>query len=183
MNQNTHSFRLHDFLMGGEGWGSKAGVIVRRKLQQRLDAHRSAELFRISMTGVRKLDVAFASEAICALVKEHMGSRAICLVDCSDEDVRLNVRAAAILSGVPLTIWHGGDVEVAGPPLGPAMHKALAFALARAQVRTADLAGAHGMQITAASNLLRQLARRGYLLRRASTAPSGGSEFVYRRIG
>jgi hypothetical protein len=183
MNQNSHTFRLHDFLVGGEGWGAKAGVVARKKLQQRLDGFASAQVIRLSMTGVRKLDVSFALEGICEIVSEYLGKCGFCLVDLGDEDVRLNVRAAAILSGIPLTLWHGGKVEVAGPSLGPGLRMALALALERGQLRTADLVREKGLAKTAASNLVRRLARRGYLLRYASTAPSGGSEFVYRCIG
>lgn len=68
MNQNTPNLRLHDFLVGGEGWGSKAGGVARKKLQQRLGGFTAVALLRLSMTGVRKLDVSFASEAICELV-------------------------------------------------------------------------------------------------------------------
>ncbi len=183
MNQNSHTLRLHDFLVGGEGWGSKAGIVARRKLQQRLDNRASAELVRLSMSGVRKIDVTFASEAICELIKEHRDKRAICLVDVGDEDVRANLVSAAQRSGVPLTLWHAGAVEVAGRPLGPAMRKALALVLGRPQLRSADLAAEHGLGASAASNLLRQLAQGGYVLRQPSTAASGGIEYAYSRIG
>jgi len=183
MNENIHSLRLHDFLVGGEGWGGKAGAVARKKLQQRLESLGSADVIRVSMTGVRKLDVSFAIEALCEIVRENLGKCGVCLTDVSNEDVRLNVRAAAVLFDVPLTLWNGAQVEVAGPRLGPGLRMALDLALERGQLRTADIARAKGLTVNAASNLLRQLAIRGYLLRRASTAASGGSEFVYRRIG
>lgn len=183
MNENSLTLRLHDFLVGGEGWGSKAGIVARGKLQQRLASQASTELIRLSMTGVRKIDVSFASEAIFEFIREHQGQRTICLVDVADTDVRANLVAAAQRTGVPVTLWNGGAAEVAGPPVGPAMRKALSLALERPQLRTADLVRVQGLKATAASNLLRQLASRGYLLRRLSLAASGGNEFVYTRIG
>lgn len=104
-------------------------------------------------------------------------------MDVGDEDVRANLVAAAQRSAVPITMWHGGEVEVAGPPLGPAMREALALALRHPQLRTSDLVREQGLKVTAASNLLRQLAVRGYLLRQLNPASSGGTEFIYSRIG
>lgn len=183
MNQNVHSFPLSGFLTNLEGWGSKAGAIARRKLQQRLDLYPSARLFRISMSSVRRLDVTFASQAIAVLVRNNIGRCSICLIDLSDEDIIVNITAGAQRTGVPVTIWNGIDSKVVGPTLSPALAEALGIALGRPTVHSAELAQASAASITSASTRLKALWARGYLMREERPAASGGMEFVYQRIG
>ncbi|MEZ5687838.1 MAG: hypothetical protein R3E21_03480 [Caenibius sp.] len=61
--------------------------------------------------------------------------------------------------------------------------EALAYALARDAVRTADYAAASGLSAANASTRLKQLWEQGVLMRDERSAASGGTEYVYRRIG
>ena len=125
----------------------------------------------------------FAAEALVGLVARYGGERRLCLVDLTDADITENIAAAAERMQVPVTIWQGHRVQVLGVPPGSGARHALAFALARPQVRAADYAAAAGLSITNASSRLNRLWSSGCLLRRAGSASSGGAEYVYRPIG
>lgn len=152
-------------------------------LTKHVDARPHIELFRVSMDAVTNIDVAFASEAIASLVQERLGRARICLVHLDDADVLENIAAAAERTRVPINVWSKAGVQVVGPPVGQASTHALAFALDRVEVRAAEFAKASGLSITNASTKFKQLCERGYLMRREATSASGGTEFVYRRIG
>lgn len=183
MNENVHTLRLFNYLSAGEGWGRLAGSKARQKLAQSIGAQRSTGVFRISLQSVRRLDVAFASEALVGLIKDSGGIKPICLVDLADHDIRENIAAAAERMKVPLTVWNGAQAEVLGPAPSLGTRDALAFALARAQVRAAEFAQVAGISTANASTKFRQLWDEGFLIRSDGTSPSGGAEYLYRRIG
>jgi hypothetical protein len=101
----------------------------------------------------------------------------------SDPDLIENVAAAADRSRVPVTTWHGQAVQLMGPPPSAGVRDALGYVLERAEVRAQELAAAHKLSIANASGKLRQLWEGGYLMRGGGTMPSGGTEYLYRRIG
>jgi hypothetical protein len=153
------------------------------KLRRYIDGSGPAPLVRVSMQSVKRIDVAFAREAIIALVPHYRGSSAICLVDLADVDVFDNVAAAAVSARVPLTVWNGEQVRTAGKAPSPGNRRALALALSRSELRATQLAAAADITVANASTKLKQLSAEGFLLRRQELSPSGGIEFVYRRIG
>ena len=183
MNQNAHTLQLSSFLTNLEGWGRRGGEAARHKLAQRLDTRPDGETVRLSMSGVRRLDMTFAQIAIAGLIRDNLGKRAICLVDLADQDILDNVTAAAERARVPVTIWNGVHVHVAGPCLTAAGSEALAFALAAPTVRAAEFAEAAGISIANASTRFKTLADQGCLLRHDGLAASGGAEYLYSRIG
>lgn len=180
MNENL-TIRLQNYLISGEGWGRAAGEKVRGKLTLLIDAQGSP-VVRISMGGVRKLDVSFAASGIVELVKHHLGSRSISLSDLDDPDIIENVAAAAQRLAVPVALSNRAGIHMLGATLSASVQAALAFALARPQVRAAEFAQAAGISSANASNKFKQLWQLGYLRRSESIAASGGTEFVYRRI-
>jgi hypothetical protein len=182
MNENVHTLRLYNYLSAGEGWGRAAGARARAKLRQQIDAKPASELVRLALSGVRKLDVTFAVEAVVSLVQDYAGTRQLCLTDPGDPDVSDNIAAAATLMNRPITLWTGSTAEILGPAPNIGLRGALEFALVRSEVRAAEFAKASGVSSANASSKYRQLADGGYLLRRQATMPSGGTEYVYRRI-
>lgn len=184
MNENAKTIPLRNYVTALEGWGHQAGIKVRDKLQAIIDAEPAIGLCRLSMAGIKRLDVSFATEAIALLVARNRGARQICLTELADVDVRENIAAAAERTQVAITVWTGVTVEVLGLGPGAAVQDALAFALARPQgVRAAEYAAACGLSIANASSRLKQLWERGFLLRQPGSAGSGGVEFLYRPIG
>lgn len=183
MNEIIPAFRLFNYLTGGEGWGRAAGAKARQKLAQHIAARPAAGTIRISLQSVRRLDVACASEVLVGLIQNGRAKHSYCLVDLGDPDVRENIAAAAERAKVPVTAWQGAAVTILGPEPSRGNRAALAFALERREVRAAEFAAIAEISTANASMKFRQLWAEGYLLRSEDTAPSGGTEFVYRRIG
>ena len=73
--------------------------------------------------------------------------------------------------------------QMLGPPPTPGNRAALAYAMERGEVRAPQLAQAHKLSIANASTKLKQLWEQGYLMRDEGSAPSGGTEYRYCRIG
>lgn len=183
MNQNSGALNLGMYLPQKEGWGRAAGGRLRQKLAAAIDGQRDVGLFRISLQGIKRLDVAFVSSALVSLVQQYLGTKSICLVTVTDSDVLENIAAAADRMEVPVTVWNGHVAQVFGLSPRFAAYDALTFALARSEVRATEYAAATGVSITSASSRFKHLWEKGFLARREGTAKSGGSEFVYRPIG
>lgn len=183
MNENVFTIKLSNYLTALEGWGGPAGQSAQVRLRQHIDSRGPAALVRVSLQSVKRLDVTFAREAIIGLVQHYRGSAAFCLVDLPAGDVLENIAAAAAREALPLTIWSGDEVQIVGKFPSPGNRQALGLALARAELRAADLAAASKISVANASTKLKQLWADGFITRRQIIAPSGGTEFVYRRTG
>ncbi len=176
--------RLREFMDGDDGWGRTLGRGVYQKLLSYVEARPEQTSFRISMEGVGRIDVSFASETVVELIRRYRGIKGICLVDLDDQDLIDNIDAAAARVKVPVLIWTGKTPRVVGIEPSSGNREAFAFALARPQARAAEFAeSVVGMTIANASTKFKQLWEQGFLMRNESAADSGGVEFVYQRIG
>ncbi len=176
--------KLREFIAGSEGWGRTQGREVYTRLLEFVEANPGVSVFKVSMKGVRRIDISFASETIVELARRYRGAKGFCLIDLDDIDMIENLDAAAAKKNQPLLIWAGPHARVIGPEPSRGNRDALAFALSRPQVRAAEFAEATpGMSIANASTKFKQLWEQGFFLRRERVAESGGVEFVYQRIG
>ena len=183
MNRNLRSYQLANLMVPPVGWGRDAGGRVRTALTAKMGVDPGPELFRLSLKGVKQMDVSFASVVIAETVKHYLGTKSICLTDLGDPDLTENIAAAALRAAVPLAAWNGAAGQMLGPPPTPGNRAALAYAMERGEVRAPQLAQAHKLSIANASTKLKQLWEQGYLMREEGTAPSGGTEYRYCRIG
>ena len=179
MNE-TAALRLRDFMASEEGWGRTAGREVGPKLIEFIEKNAGVPVFRISLAGVRRVDISFASETLVELARRFRGRKGFCFVDLVDPDMRENWDAAAVRASQPLFAWDRETWAVVGPAPKEGLVGALDFAMQRAECRAADYAAATPkMSITNASTKFKQLWEQGYLLRREIGAESGGIEFLY----
>jgi hypothetical protein len=174
---------LRQFMDDDQGWGREAGRVVYQRLLEHVEDSPGIAVFRLSLTGVRRLDISFASETIIELARRYRGAKGFCFTDLTDVDLIENVEAAAAKRAQPLIIWLGDVARVIGAEPSQGNREALTFALARPMVRAAEFSQAtRDMSIANASTKFKQLWEQGFLLRREATAESGGVEFVYYRI-
>ena len=184
MNESAGVLTLRDFMDRPDGWGRVQGREVYQRLLRSVEEKAGTVVLKISMKGVQRLDISFASETIVELARRYRGTKGFCVVDLSDPDLIENIDAAAAKKALPLTVWQGKSPRMIGAAPSQGCREALDFALARPQVRAAEFAtGKKDMSIANASMKFKQLWERGFLLRRESAADSGGVEFVYQRIG
>lgn len=174
---------LRDFMGRPEGWGRGQGREVYQHLLEFVEGNAGVLVFQVSMKGVQRIDISFASETIVELARRYRRSKGFCIVDLTDKDLIENVSAAAEKKEQPLLIWHDRSASVIGSQPSEGTREAFQFAMGKVQTRAAEFATQKGMTIANASMKFRQLWEQGYLLRRESTADSGGVEFVYQRIG
>jgi hypothetical protein len=183
MKRNVQDFRLRNLMPGPDGWGRSAAAPIRAALLTRIGALADPVLVRISLAGVKRLDVTFASAALVEVVAEHLGTKGVCLSEVTGADLEENIAAAADRVGVPLTLWSGDTVQVLGPQPVAGNRAVLDLALTRPSLRATDVAAAMHLSVPNASTKLKQLWKGGYLMRVEHPAASGGNEFVYARIG
>lgn len=175
---------LREFMDEDQGWGRTKGREVYQRLLGFVEANPGQIVFKISMKGVKRVDISFASETLVELAKRYRGLKGFCFVDMSDADMIENWAAAAERKGQPLFLWNGNEGRVIGVEPSQGNQEALRFAMTRPNVRAAEFAEAvPGMSIANASTKFKQLWEQGFLLRRESAADTGGVEFVYQRIG
>ncbi len=134
------------------------------------------------MKGVQRIDISFASETIVELARRYRRTKGFCLIDLTDKDLIENLDAAAERKEQPILLWNGKSASVLGPEPSEGMREAFQFAMARGQSRAAEFATKKRISIANASMKFKQLWEQGFLLRRESTADTGGVEFVYQRI-
>lgn len=176
--------RFRDFMGEDDGWGRVAGREAYRRLMEFVEARPGAVVFRVSLQGVHRIDISFASETIVEIARRFRGRKGFCFVDLTDADQIENWAAAAQRAGQPVMSWEDGGKSVTlglEPSQGNA--EAFRFALARPESRAAEYAAsASNISIANASNKFKQLWEQGFLLRREAVAESGGVEYVYVRI-
>ena len=184
LNEKAVIIKLREFMDEPEGWGRVAGREVYQRLLEFVEANPGVTVFRVSMEGVRRVDISFASETLVELARRYRGVKGFCLVDLDDVDMIENWEAAAAKKDQPIVLWASEDGRVIGTEPSQGNRDALLFALSRLQVRAAEFAEATpGMSVANASTKFKQLWTQGFLLRRERTSDSGGVEFVYQRIG
>lgn len=149
--------RVMAFLVGRETLGRAAGAVIRAKLIGHIDGKPGVSGFRLSMQGVKKVDVAFLAEALIAVVRHNLRSRSVTLSDVADMDVLENLTAAAERAKVPVTLWNGQTAQVIGLAPTRGTRDALEFALARPEVKAAEFARVKGLSAANASNKFKQL--------------------------
>jgi hypothetical protein len=177
--------RLREFMDEEEGWGRVAGRETYQQLLNFVDENPGVAVFKISIAGVRRVDISFAAETVVELARKHRGKKGFCFVDLVDPDQRENWQAAALRAGQPIVSWDANAKPlILGPQPSQGTADALKFALKRREARAADYANSHGkVSITNASTKFKQLWEQGFLLRREATAESGGVEYIYFRVG
>jgi hypothetical protein len=168
----------------GEGWGRDQGRRVYSALIDLVEASPGAMVFRVSLEGVTRVDISFASETIVELARRYRGNKGLCFVDLADPDMTENWDAAAARKAQPLMSWDRGKVKTLGVLPSQGTVAAFEFAMKRARTRATEFAAAiPGMSIANASTKFKQLWEQGFLLRREDVAESGGIEYGYYRIG
>lgn len=174
---------LREFMDRPEGWGRAQGREVYQRLLSSVDRRQDVDVLRISLKGVERLDMSFASETVVEMARRFRQSKGFCFVDLSDDDMIENLDAAALKKNQPMFVWSGESARLIGPQPSQGVREALEFALGRPQVRSAEFAEAkQGISVPNASMKFKALWEHGYVMRQESASDTGGVEYVYRRI-
>ena len=185
VNQISSTLRLLDFMDGEvDGWGNAAGREVNQRLIDAVEARPATLIFRISLDGIRRIDVSFARESVVELARRYRGVKGFCLVDVASDDLVDNWRSAARDREQPITIWDSKqEASIAGPPATKPTEELLNLVLVRRELETPEAASALKKEVNNVSTRLKQLLDRGYILRQEVQAPSGWVVFRYMAIG
>jgi hypothetical protein len=184
MNEvTTRVLALRKFMDRPEGWGRSQGREVYQRLLVFVEANAGTLVFQISMKDVNRVDMSFASETIIELARRFRRTKGFCLIDLTDPDMIENIDAAAEKKEQPLLVWRGKSADLIGLKPTEGAREAFQFAMGRRQSRASEFAAQKNLSIANASMKFKQLWDQGFLLRRESTADTGGVEFVYCRIG
>lgn len=176
--------RLREFMNDDDGWGRDSGRVTYRRLMDYVEDHPGVLIYRVSLKGVRRVDISFASETIIELARRYRGQKGFGFIDLKNADQQENWEAAAQRAKQPIMSWGGsGQLKILGIEPSQGNADALKFALAKDVTRAAEYAAStQGVSITNASTKFKQLWEQGFLLRREAVAESGGVEYVYIRI-
>jgi len=175
--------RLRSLMATSDGWGYAQGKTVQDRLRQMIEADSLQGIVWLSLDGVTRLDVSFARGAVLELAKSYRQQRGICLEYC-DNDIQENIEAAANAIEQPLLLREQPLMyRLLGPLPSRGTRTLFSYILHRESVSTIEAAQALDLQVPNASNKLKYLWERGYLLRQERAAGSGGIEFVYHRPG
>jgi hypothetical protein len=159
------------------------GREVYQRLLRSVEENPGTLVFRVSMQGVERVDISFASETLVELARRYRATKGFCFIDLTDPDLIENWDAAAAKKAQPLLVWHGKSARLIGVEPTQGCREAFQFALQRPQARAAEFAERKDISIANASMKFKQLWEQRFLLRQESTANSGGVEYVYQRIG
>lgn len=172
---------FRDLMDRSEGWGRNQGREVYQRLLRFVEDNPGTVVFRISMKGVQRMDISFASEAIVELARRFRRTKGFCLVDLTDTDLIENIDAACEKKKQPILLA-GAKSAVLGLSPTRGTREAFEFAMGRWQARAAEFAAVKGISLPNSSMKFRQLWEQGFLLRAEGIADSGGVEYVYCRI-
>lgn len=172
--------QLRPLMEANEGWGRTAGRETYRKLVDFVESNPGVIVFRVSLAGVKRVDISFASETVVELARRYRTKKGFCIIDLTDKDMEENWTAAAERAKQPLMVWSGNKGRVIGMEPSQGIADAFRFALSKGEARASDYAAqVAGVSITNASTKFKQLWDQGFLLRSERAAESGGVEFVY----
>lgn len=177
----TQELPLRDYMERAEGWGRDEGRKVYQRLLNFVEDNPGTVVFRISMQGIRRMDISFASEAIVELARRFRGTKGFYLVGLTDTDLIENVDAACQRKQQPMLV-SGAKSVVLGPKPTKGTRGAFEFVMGRRQASASEFAAEKGISIPNSSMKFRQLWEQGFLLRSERTAESGGVEYLYSRI-
>jgi hypothetical protein len=184
MNEvTTRVLALRKFMDRPEGWGRRQGREIYQHLLSFVEDNPGAIVFQISMKDVHRVDISFASETIIELARRFRRTKGFCLIDMTDSDMIENIDAAGEKKQQPMLVWRGKSADLIGLRPTEGTREAFQFAMGRPQSRASEFAAQKNLSIANASMKFKQLWEQGFLLRRESTADTGGVEFVYCRIG
>lgn len=183
MNEGFRVLPLRNYMDRAEGWGRIEGRHVYHRLLDFVETSPGMIIFKISMKGVQRLDISFASETIVELARRYRRAKGFCLIDITDKDLIENVDAAARKKEQPMLVWRDKSADLIGTEPSEGAREAFQFAMSRPQSRAAEFATRKGISIANASMKFKQLWEQGFLLRQETAADTGGVEFVYQRIG
>ena len=177
---NESAVYLHELMESDQGWGRHQGRAVYQRLLNAVENHPGRVTFCISLSGVARVDVSFASETVVELARRYQGKKGFCLVDLRDRDMEENWDAAAARKEVALMTWNGdGRPHLLGLKPTSGTLSAFKYALEAGMVRASSFAAKEGISLQNASMKFKKLWEQGFLLRREEAAESGGLEFVY----
>lgn len=180
MNENWRNIRLRDFMHGSDAWGHDEGREVFFKLLKAVEDNPGCQVFRISLNGVRRTDASFPRESVIELAKRLRGSKGICLLDASNQDLLDNWDMAAVKKDQPLLVWNpDNSYRILGPQPSRGTKEIFEYVVNASRATAVSAAKALDLKLTNASTKLKTLSEQGFLLRRDEVAPSGGIEFVY----
>jgi len=182
MNEMRTIISLRDLMTSAYGWGRDQGRTVFQDLIRQVEAHPGKLIIEVSLAGVERADISFASETVVELAKRFRGNKGFVLSNAVDEDLLENWDAAATRKEQPLSVLRDRGTALLG--LRPSQGNAttLEFVLEKGSATAAEVANALDFQITNSSTKLKQLWEQGFLLRRQEVAESGGVEFRYLSI-
>jgi len=179
------SLYLREFMGdSSQGWGRDQGREVYSQLLRFVESRPGIVLFRVSVQGVSRVDISFASETVVELARRYRGIKGFAFIDLNDTDMLENWDAAAAKKNQPLMVWRDSEPSVIGPAPSQGNADAFQFALFRPHARAAEFVEARSnVSIANASTKFKQLSEQGFLLRQDYKSDSGGIEYIYFRIG
>lgn len=179
MNETRTTISLRGQMDAPYGWGRDQGREVFQGLIKQVEAHPGSLVIEVSLKGVERTDISFASETVVELAKRYRGNKGFLLSHVVDDDLLENWEAAAAKKSQPLMVWDGAKLKVIGAQPSQGNAVTFEYVLAKGSATAAEIANAFDFQITNASTKLKQLWEQGFLLRRQESAESGGVEFRY----
>lgn len=179
MNEAAAVIRLSTLMESPQGWGRDQGREVFQSLIKEVEELPGRDIVEVSLEGVERCDISFASETVVELAKRYRQNRGFYLSHVAGADLLENWDSAAEKKGQPLMVWDKGLGKVIGVQPSQGNQMAFDFVLTRKSTTAAELVDALDVQITNASTKLKQLWEQGFLLRRQEVAESGGLEFRY----
>lgn len=182
LNEGVQVLALRNVMDADEGWGREQGREVYQRMLRFVENSPGILIFRVSMKGVKRLDMSFSSETVIELARRFRGKKGFCIIDLADRDLIENIDAAAEKKDQPILVWHGKSADLLGIAPSEGAKEAFQFAMGRTSARASEFAASRGISIANASMKFKQLWEQGFLLRRESAAGTGGVEYVYQRI-
>lgn len=179
MNEIKATILLRNLMENPYGWGRDQGREVFQRLIREVESNPGKPVIEVSLQGVERADISFASETVVEVARRYRGNKGFCLVHVGSEDLLENFEAAAGKKAQPLTVWEGDKGTVIGVQPSQGNAATFDYLLTKPSVTASEIANALDLQITNASTKLKQLWEQGFVLRRQETAESGGVEFRY----
>jgi len=163
-------------------FGSSEGKKVYQKLLSVIQKNAHQQIFEISLIDIQTVDSTFFRESIVSIVKQLTAEKAVYVTDIKSTDVVDNLNYAAIIKQQPVYFWNNKKYRILGPVITTVTQELIDTVINFGPITSADIAEKLNITARNASVKLNKLFKSGLVFRDETVAPSGGREFLYKKI-
>lgn len=174
--------KLIDITKNDTALGSNAGKKAYQKILSIIQKNIDKDIFEISFEGIVFVDAIFLREGIVSIAKQFIAKKAVYVTNIKNRDILENLNYAAQDKNQPIFFWKNKEYEILGPKITDVTKELINTVVQKGPISAAQIAPLLSITSKNAGVKLIKIFKNGYVYRVETVAPTGGIEFLYKKI-